>query len=123
VRQDVSLLGIGFFMGFFIGFLNLSTINFKVLVVVHFIRDNVEGHGTFVEDEDLEVVRLGRASHYCLSRLYDPSDSPPRFSLFLNTRHGYDGNSASSRNWRGNEPANSRHQAVSRYFKTRVRIK
>jgi glycine/D-amino acid oxidase-like deaminating enzyme len=58
------------------------------------------------EGEDLEVVRPGRCYRPILyvkgkkrpiiaqvpvSRLYDPSGSPPRFSLSLNTGHGYDG--------------------------------
>jgi hypothetical protein len=58
------------------------------------------------EGEDLEVVRPGRCYRPVLyvegkerriiaqvpvSRLYDPSDSPPRFNLFLSTEHGYDG--------------------------------
>jgi glycine/D-amino acid oxidase-like deaminating enzyme len=58
------------------------------------------------EDEDLEVVRPGRCYRPILyvkgkerpiiakvpvSRLYDPSDSPPRFNLLLNIGHGYNG--------------------------------
>jgi glycine/D-amino acid oxidase-like deaminating enzyme len=58
------------------------------------------------EDEDLEVVRPGRCYRPILyvngkerpiiaqvpvSRLYDPSESPPRFNLFLNIGHGHDG--------------------------------